>query len=187
MHRGEPYLWRRLDSPGHDACVYSRSMDGWQLSGSAAFIHVRSACQLRYDVFVDAAFVTRRASVTGFIGRRAVDLSIEVDAPGHWRCNGRRVAGLDDCTDLDLGFTPATNLLSVRRLRLRVGEAAEVPAAYLHMPGLQLERLAQRYERIGERAYRYAAPRFGYRGTLSVTASGAIAHYPGLFERVKPG
>jgi hypothetical protein len=35
---------------------------------------------------------------------------------GVWRLNDLEISGLDECVDLDLGFTPATNLLPIRRL-----------------------------------------------------------------------
>ena len=30
-------LWRRLDTPGHDACRLVRNDAGWQLEGTAVF------------------------------------------------------------------------------------------------------------------------------------------------------
>jgi hypothetical protein len=37
----------------------------------------------------------------------------------------------EGCLDIDLGFSPSTNLLPIRRLTLAVGEAATVRAAWL--------------------------------------------------------
>jgi Putative glycolipid-binding len=39
-----------------------------------------------------------------------------------------------DCVDVDLGFTPATNTLPIRRLGLEVGEAAGLAVAWLNGP-----------------------------------------------------
>jgi uncharacterized protein len=36
-----------------------------------------------------------------------------------------------DCVDVDLGFTPATNLIVLRGLSLKIGQRAQAPAAYL--------------------------------------------------------
>ncbi len=181
------FLWRRLEDPGHDACRLLSSGDGWRLEGTAVFRAAAGACCLRYQVLADSRFRTRRATVTGHLGRRAVDLRIGAPGragSGRWRLNGEPVPGVDGCLDLDLGFTPATNLLPIRRLALRVGEAAEAPAAYLSFPALRLRPLPQRYRRTGRHAYAYEAPTFGYAGTLSVTRHGAVRDYPGLFELV---
>ena len=91
---------------------------------------------------------------------------------------------MSDCLDVDLGFTPATNLLVLKRLGLRVGERAEAPAAYLKFPGMRLVRLPQTYERSSRGSYDYAAPTVGYAARLDVDRTGAILQYPRLFSRV---
>ena len=52
------------------------------------------------------------------------------------------------CLDIDLGFTPATNMVAIRRLGLRVGQEAEAPAAWLNYKTMRLATLAQKYLRI---------------------------------------
>lgn len=88
------------------------------------------------------------------------------------------------CADVDLGFTPATNLIVLRRLRLRVGEQAEAPAAYLAFPSLRFGVLPQHYERLSRTEYPYASPTHGYRAMLRVSSLGAVLDYPGLFRAV---
>jgi hypothetical protein len=88
------------------------------------------------------------------------------------------------CLDIDLGFTPATNLIALRRLALDVGHEADAPAAYLAFPELKLERLEQRYHRLTLDKYDYQAPSVGYVGTLEVSEVGFVTTYPGLWEVV---
>ena len=97
------------------------------------------------------------------------------------------LTALQAAVDVDLGFTPATNLIVIRRLSLKVGQHAEAPAAYLAFPKMRFVKLPQTYRRTGRTAYEYEAPTVGYTGTLHVATSGAILHYPGLFEIVKSG
>jgi hypothetical protein len=135
----------------------------------------------------DAAWRSRRANIAGFLGNDRIDLRISSIGNARWRVAGKtqdRVAG---CIDLDLGFTPATNLLALRRLSLKVGQCAEAPAAYLEFPRMRFVRLPQTYERLGRTEYRYEAPTVGYFATLQVSPSGAVIEYPGLFERVVSG
>jgi hypothetical protein len=179
------FLWRRLEEPGHDTCRLFCCDDGWRLEGAAVFRAAAGPCCLQYRVLADNRFHTRRATVTGYLGRRAVDLRVAASGrPGarRWRLNGEPVPGVGGCVDVDLGFTPATNLLPIRRLALRIGEAADAPAAYLSFPGLRFRPLAQRYRRVGRDAYAYESPEFGYAATLRVDRHGAVADYPGLFE-----
>ena len=177
-------LWRRLDAPGHDACRLEPTDDGWRLRGTAVFRHDGRPARLDYVVTCDGAWRTRAGTVDGWIGARAVALDVHRARDGTWRLNGVPVPGLDDCVDVDFGFTPATNALQLRRVALAPGAAAEVPVAWLDAADGTLTRLAQRYERQGDddgTAYAYAAPRFAYRAVLEVDASGFVRHYPGLW------
>jgi len=96
--------------------------------------------------------------------------------------NGAIVGGFEQCVDLDLGFTPATNLSQLRRIALPVGQAADVPVAWLDESFGSLEVLEQRYERRTAETYWYEAPRFDYAGLLQVCTNGFVRHYPSLWE-----
>jgi hypothetical protein len=84
--------------------------------------------------------------------------------------------------DVDLGFTPSTNLIQLRRLSLDIGQEVEAPVAYLHFPALTFGRLEHRYRRVALDKYDYQAPSFGYAAILQVSDLGFVTHYPGLWE-----
>lgn len=176
-------LWRRLDAPGHDACRLQRGPDGWRLEGGAVFQAESGPAHLAYMVWCDPLWHTRRAEVRGRLGERPIDLTI-LHQPGTWRLAGRELPALAACKDVDLGFTPATNLLPFRRLALRPGQAAEVPAAWLDPECCGLTLLAQRYERRSGSLYRYEAPNVPFEALLEVRPDGLVRRYPGLWEEV---
>ena len=118
-------LWRRLDVPGHDACRLDETGDGRLLHGTAVFRLDGSPARLDYSVECDRSWRSRVANVRGWVGSQAVHVTI-VRRDEHWLLNDAPVVGLDDCVDVDFGFTPATNLLQLRRIALAVGEAADV-------------------------------------------------------------
>jgi hypothetical protein len=180
-------LWRRLDVPGHDACRLERNATAWQLDGAAVFRQEDGRIgQLHYRVRCDLHWHTQWGTVRGWLGDVAVDLSIARDARGHWKLNDEAVPDLSHCVDLDLGFTPATNLLQLRRLNLAKGEGADAPAAWVDLDGGGvLSELAQRYERRSESEYAYEAKRFDYAATLSVTEDGFVRDYPRLWVAEK--
>jgi uncharacterized protein len=175
-------LWRRLDVPGHDACRLQQTGDGWELAGSSVFLHGGEAAQLTYEVLCDARWVTRHSIVEGWIGSRSVLFRIARTPDGHWILNNTLVPGLEACFDLDLAFTPATNLLQLRRLALSVGQSAAVPVAWLDVATGDFERLEQRYERRDAESYWYLASRFGYAALLEVAETGFVRRYPALWE-----
>lgn len=175
-------LWRRLDRPGHDVCRLDRLGENWQFDGGAAFRHTDGRlAQLHYRLRCDRAWHTQWATVRGWIGGEAIDLSI-VRAGNGWKLNDRPVEELGHCVDLDLGFTPATNLLPLRRLHLAVGDSADAPAAWLDLESGSLAELQQRYERRSESGYWYAAPCFDYAALLDVTPEGLVRDYPTLWR-----
>jgi hypothetical protein len=175
-------LWRRLDAPGHDACRLEESDAGWTLDGTAVFLEDGVPALLAYHVACDRAWHTRGGRVRGWLGQQSVEVSIERSAAGAWTLDGALVSGLENHVDLDLGFTPATNLLQLRRLGLAVGKAADAPVAWFDLHADTLEILPQRYERRGESTYWYEAPRYDYAALLEVDPSGFIRRYPGLWE-----
>ena len=89
------------------------------------------------------------------------------------------------CVDLDLAFTPATNLISVRRLALAVGEAADVTAAWFDFRAKTLTPLRQSYQRISASEYAYSCPDIDFRATLLVDDDGFVRRYPPLWEEAR--
>jgi uncharacterized protein len=177
-------LWRRLDVPGHDAARLSRTPRGWSLQGSAVWRDDGGAAALRYELALGLDWSTEGARVRGFLGDREIDDVITREG-GMWSFNGRKVPGLEHLVDLDFGFTPATNLQQLRRVPIAIGEAADIPVAWVDAGGRGLMELQQRYERLAERSYRYRSATTGYEGLLELAPNGFAARYPALWEMLE--
>jgi hypothetical protein len=175
-------LWRRLDAPGHDVCRLSRWAAGYKLAGAATFLHEEGPALVRYQLICNTAYESVLGRVRGWVGGQRLKLVIDRDTAGRWRRNGEVVEGLEGCTDLDYGFTPATNWSQLRRLALEVGDARECPVAWLEVPDGRLELLPQRYERRNEDCYWYQAPSVGYAGLIETTVTGFARRYPELWD-----
>jgi hypothetical protein len=174
-------LWRRLDAPGHESARLSVRGAGWELTGTAVFAHDRQPCRLDYRVVGDRSWRTVSGTVAGWVGDATVEVALAADAARRWQLNGAECPEVAGCDDLDLSFSPSTNLLPIRRLGLAVDQAAAVRAAWLRFPGFTLEPLAQRYHRRGPAAYRYETAD-GFVADLDVNAAGFVTRYPGLWE-----
>jgi len=124
--------------------------------------------------------------VAGWWGDRAIGVEVRCDAERRWWLNDVACPAVTGCLDLDLAFTPATNLLPIRRLGLVSGESAAVRAAWLSLPGLSLELLEQVYRRTGEAIYAYESDGGRFTAELSVSGDGFVTRYPGLWE-AEPG
>lgn len=176
--------WRRIDVPGYDVVRLLRSDEGWRLAGIASWSEGGDACRLDYVVSVDPGWHTLACIVDGFIGPRSVTIAIARTDGGSWTINGVPAAAVERCDDVDLSFTPATNLLPIRRLALRVGERATVRAAWLRVPELDLQPLEQSYLRSADATYLYETAGGSFRRTLTVDAVGMVREYPGLWTAV---
>jgi hypothetical protein len=175
-------LWRRLDLPGHDAAALFFVDGVWRLSGSAVFANDQEPCRLDYLALCDSKWQTLSTTVTGWIGRRPVDIEIVVDSQHQWRLKGRKHPQVAGCIDVDLNFSPATNLLPIRRLGLSEGQEAPVRAAWLRFPSLELEPLEQVYRRTGPRTYVYQSDGGRFVREIEVDEFGFVVRYPGLWE-----
>ena len=173
-------LWRRLDRPGHDACRLEKIESGWRLEGTAVFLDEEGPARLSYSVTCDEHWQSERGAVSGWIGPQEIEVSIE-RMPDGWMLNGRLIAGLEDCVDLDFGFTPATNIFLLRRLELHPGQFADVSVVWFDAGVDNLVRLPQRYERRTATKYWYESPTAGYAAELEVNANGFVLQYPRLW------
>lgn len=181
MNAVQQMLWRRVDVPGHDACTMAPSGHGWSIRGAAAFQSEKGVAHLRYDVHVNAEWLTQSADISGVVGERDVDYHIRRTAKGVWLLNHLAQPDLGDCTDLDLGFTPATNTIAIRRLALDMGAGTELRSAWLDVVGDEFSPLPQRYSRESNHRYAYESSRFNFQATLRVNDFGFITDYPGLW------
>lgn len=179
MSSGASAIWRRLDRPGHDAATIERGGDGWTLSGFAAFSEP-GITGLHYLVELGRDYAARSARIDGF--RDGVHFSHEFRRAGAWYVDEAEIPGLDDLVHLDFGFTPSTNYQQLRRADLKVGEEAEIPAAWFDIGEKGLVRLPQYYRRVSQDCYEYRSPTASYSAVLELAPSGFVRIYPRLWE-----
>jgi uncharacterized protein len=175
-------LWRGLVFPGHESCCLFSAGKEWHMEGTAVFKYEQQACQLDYHIVCDEAWQTLSAQVEGWLNKVFIHLQIKTDPSGRWWLNDAEQPDVRGCTDIDLNFSPSTNLLPIRRLDLAVGEAAEVKAAWLRFPSFKLEPLPQQYRRLDENTYRYESAGGQFVAELKVDSSGFVIDYPNLWQ-----
>jgi uncharacterized protein len=175
-------IWRRLDRPGHDAVLLKSTEEGWLLSGSAVFNHDAGPACINYSVAVDSLWKSRRGTVKGFVAGNKFSHVITRASDGGWYLNDTLIKGLEHLRDLDYGFTPATNVLQLRRVAIPVGKAVDLPVVWFDAEATTLIELPQRYERLSETTYLYSAPSVGYHGELELLSrNGFVKSYARLW------
>jgi len=198
------FLWRRLDAAGAEQVLFS-DRGGLHARGTmVSAVPVPFVC--RYDLYTDDAWVSARleASVegAGFVrqtrleraaGRWRVTATEQGDLDAALRAAGHPRAGLPGSTepdrlapalDIDLGSSPLTNTLPIRRLGLLeapVGSVHTQTMAWVLVPSLEVIANEQTYTVLGSGKIRYSSGTFS--AELSLDAEGYVTHYPGLADR----
>lgn len=185
---------------------------GLRARGTAlAATPVPYAC--RYDLLTDESWATTRCEVTvegaGFL--RSVRLE---RAAGRWRVTATEQGNLDaamlaaghprtdqpgcedpgtlhDALDVDLGGSPLTNTLPIRRLGLleaihapaadAVGVRHTIDVAWVLVPSLEVVVSSQTYRPAGDGVVRFSSGSFA--ADVTVDERGYVRHYPGLADR----
>lgn len=174
--------WRALDREGEDNCRLARVESGWLLIGHARFRDGDGFAALDYVVRCDDEWQTLSADIAGTHNDRDIQLVMEC-INGRWVLNGQDQPQAKGAVDVDLAFTPATNLMPLRRLRQGPQVTIETRAAWLTYPDCRLRPLDQTYANgSSSEIVSYSASQSGYSTQLCVDRSGFITLYPGLWE-----
>ena len=176
--------WRRLDVAGREQARVDSTATGWRLAGELDVEEAGVAARLRYTIDCDPQWRTRSAVIEGEAAGRPIRVALAADGSGNWTRDGETMLALEGALDVDLGFTPATNTLPIRRLALAVGDSAPVRSAWLRFPELRLEPLEQTYTREAGQCFRYRAVVDGepFIARLDTDEFGRVVHYEGLWE-----
>jgi len=142
--------------------------------------------RLHYQLQWDSGHVLRHAELTASKESQTRRLSMRIDGAGRWTDgDGKHLAHLDGCVDIDIWPTPLTNSFPLWRSQLRVGERQEFRMAWVSAPGLTVEARAQAYTRLADRLYLFESlDETGFSAELPVDDDGFVVDYPGLFRRV---
>ncbi len=170
-------FWRRVDCPGMEWARLTEAGDWAELRGTVILIEEGVPARLDYSILCNGRWETQRAEVSGWVRDTEINLFIGRLASGEWELNGKVISAVAGCSDIDFAFSPATNLLPIRRLHLELNETGEAKAAWLLFPTLQLQPMGQRFRRVGQGHYDYAADT-GFAARLEVHPTGWVTDYP---------
>ncbi|MBY8871951.1 putative glycolipid-binding domain-containing protein [Micromonospora sp. PLK6-60] len=200
-------FWSRTDTAGSEHVVFDDG-PGLTAQGTALAVDpIPYTCRYRLTVAPDWSTSRLEVDAEGAGWARSVRLERagdgwrvrtgeEGDLDAALRAAGHPPAGLpgtDDpdrlaeALDVDLGGSPLTNTLPIRRLglsRLPADQAHPITAAWVLLPGLAVIPAEQVYTSLGPGRVRYASDSFT--ADLEVDPDGFVVRYPGLAERVDP-
>jgi hypothetical protein len=168
--------WRRSDEVETDEhCTLTLRDSGLSLVGTVLGSEAGQPVRIEYRVMADRSGTTTAVHVRDLRGFETRTVALERSAKGAWTVNGAAIRGLKGCTDVDLGCSPSTNTLPIRRLKLAIGASQTIQAAWVRFPELDVVKAAQTYTRLDEFTYRYASGTF--EAELSVDDDGLVTSY----------
>lgn len=189
-------LWQGRAWPGTEWCELIRDQGGWRIAGIVLTAVAEIPAQVRYAVTLDDDWATRSVHVDIRAGAEQTErrLHLSVSRDQDWQAR-RGVSGEPDAPaeplpemrglfDVDLGFSPATNTLPIRRLHPTVGASVELTAAWVRFPELTIEPLSQRYTRLADRRYRYESAGGAFVAELTIDDLGLVVDYEGGWQRI---
>ena len=136
-------LWQWVQGPGLERFQLLTAPDQWILRGTILTLAKPGAAEIRYEIVCNNGWYTQSADISLCDGNGERVLRIEAEN-GHWSANGQPNETVNGCIDIDLGWSPSTNTLPIRRLQLDVGQSSgPLVAAWVRFPDLVLEPLAQ--------------------------------------------
>lgn len=167
-------LWVRQDGAGNDACRFADAQGGFLIDGSSTDADWNV---LRYRVRARADGTTRRVRLgakSRIFLRRATDDT--------WTMNGVAVPAVNGAQDIDLGFSPSTITLPIRRLKLGVGEEAEVLVASYDLKSGELTPQTLVYRRTAPDKYECHYKGTGTTAQLKVDDQSIVQTYKGRWK-----
>lgn len=164
-------VWVRQDAPGNDSCRFADAEGGYLIDGSSTDAKGNI---LPYRIRARGDGTTRRARIgaqSRIFVRRAPDNT--------WLLNGTPAPAVSGAEDIDLGFTPATLTLPIRRFKLGIGDDAEIMVARLDLETESLTPLRLVFRRIAEEEYECLNAETGKTSHLLVDGHGIVQTYTG--------
>lgn len=197
-------LWRGTDAWRGEAARIELADEGVRASGTqlgASPLPYR----LEYRLDADAGWVTTLLEVRAAGDGWSRSLRLARADDGRWSADaaatgaapladpGGEAAPLAGALDCDLGLSPLTNLMPIRRHRLHAGPGAvDLLMAWVSVPDLAVHASPQRYEHVrvvigGGAIVRYVdrGAHDGFTAEIELDREGVVHRYPGLAERVE--
>jgi uncharacterized protein len=174
--------WQRRDEVALEHFSLQSMAGHLLLSGQITSVIDHVPSFVNYTVACGQNWGTREAHVHMNSGGVTSLIRLVCHDNGLWQVDGEDRADLRDAEDLDIQWTPSTNALPINRLSLRIGESRQVDAAWVRLPEMRVERLAQRYTRLDTNIYRYESGSGRFEAELIIDEQGFVERYGDVWQ-----
>lgn len=174
--------WVPLDETGLEHLEVRETSYGIVAQGTiiGTFEHNEFGC--RYEVTLDPDWTFRHLVLEKTDGNVLI---LKHDGKGRWeRSTGDELPAFNGCIDIDIGATPFTNTLPIRRTRLEPNKPKRFRMAWIPLDTLIPFVDQQIYTRLDDSRVHYQAADGSFETTITIDEDGFVRDYPGLFRRI---
>ena len=141
-------VWRSLDGKKFEHVQLMSNEEGILADGLIIHLDADSSYRIRYRIQCDSAWQVRKVHLQR-LDASSQELFLHGDGKGKWKNKkGNRIEILDGARDIDIHFSPFTNTLAIRRLKLKQGIATQTQVVFINVPDLSFEIARQQYTLI---------------------------------------
>lgn len=193
-------VWRGLDAWRSEVVTFDLDGRGIVAQGTQVGF-APMPYRLEYSLDASPDFITRRLLLTAEGAGWMRHLDLRSNGRGAWTAKARKSGKVDlpepggdtsafaGALDCDLGYSPLTNMMPIRRSGLaRRPGAEDFLMAWVSVPDLSVVASPQRYEHVSPSVVRYVDRGLfpGFTAVLQLDASGMVEVYPDLAKQVEP-
>jgi len=176
-------VWRRTDDKSIEYCTVDTRSAHVRISGRVIAAHERRPLEITYAIRCADDWTAQTIEIEQTRDGETRRLHLARAGDG-WLVDGAAEPRLAGCHEVDIGLTPSTNALAIRRLGLVIGACGNLTAAWVRLPVLAVEPSHQRYERLGQYDYRYANLDSGFTAIVTVDDLALPVSYEGVWTRI---
>jgi len=182
----QPVVWQGLYHRTLEFFTWRHDNNGHTMRSYITGMIDDTPAQVTYAIEVDTEWRTQRVAVD-IQSTTPYSLSLQKQPTGHWHdASAQPIAGLQECTDVDISITPFTNTLAINRLKLMPGESEITNVLYIDLEARQIKAVQQQYTHLGPRHYRYASMDSGFSAEIRLDSQNLVLDYPDIWKRLYP-
>ncbi len=186
-HSLRTVLWRNEAFHMYEFCALKDTGQTLQFEGVVVTVEEEKPVRIAYLLIGDRQGLTQSVEVNVVGGQRDRHLQLIADERRSWFWNGRELPECQGFADVDLGFSPATNTLPIRRLNLQSGESQNLTVTWVRFPQFDVVPFPQRYTRLDGNRYLYESLIGDFKAELTVDDLGIVIRYGQYWEAVAAG
>jgi len=180
-------LWRNEEFHMYEYCSLTDTGHAFRLEGVVVTVEDEKPLRITYLIMLDRQGLTQAVEVDAVGGLGKHHLHLAADEQRAWQLNDRELPECRGFSDVDLGFSPATNALPIRRLNLHPGESQTLTVTWVRFPEFDVVPFPQRYTRVGSNRYRFESLLSDFQAELLVDEQGFVQQYGRYWEAVAIG